>query len=70
MVTQTVTLDELKMRTIEDILSSVADLHHIVYVKLPSGAEVTIQPKQRLEPLPVLEGRIPSHWKEAIYSES
>jgi hypothetical protein len=35
-------------------------------VRLPDGDEVVIASKPRLKPLPVLEGRVPEGWKDAI----
>jgi hypothetical protein len=70
MVMRTLSLDELRTRSIEDIVNSVAAQHRGINVVLPNGDEVVIQPKPRLQPLPVLGGHIPSGWKDAIYRES
>jgi hypothetical protein len=67
MVTQTITLDALKKQSLEEVLQQVADQRVTVTVLLPSGKEVVIEPKSRLKPLPVLEGRIPAGWKDALY---
>jgi len=70
MARRTLSLDELRTRSIEEIVNSVAELRDGINVVLPNGDEVVIQPKPRMQPLPVLDGSIPSGWKEAIYRES
>ncbi len=59
MVEQTLTLAELQEGSLEQILQNVAKANAIVTVLLPDGAEVLIEPKPRLQPLPELEGRVP-----------
>ena len=59
MVEQTLTLAELQEGSLEQILQNVAKANAIVTVPLPDGAEVLIEPKPRLQPLPELEGRVP-----------
>lgn len=61
------TLEELKHKSLEEILSMVLTSDQAVAVRLPTGAEVIIQPKPHLKPLPTLEGYVPPGWKEAIY---
>lgn len=67
---QTLTLEELKYKSLEEILQSVLTNQQVLIVQLPHGAEVIIQPKPQLKPLPILEGYVPQGWKEAIYNES
>lgn len=67
MVAQTITLEALQKQSLEDVFQQVADQLVTVTVLLPSGKEVVIEPKPRLKPLPVLEGRIPKGWKDALY---
>ncbi len=62
-----VTLDDIKNRSIEDILQSVLTDQQMLTITFPDGAEVLIQPKPQLRRLPVLEGYIPPGWKDAIY---
>jgi hypothetical protein len=62
MVSQTLTLAELKEAPIEKILQDVVDQHLTVTVLLPDGKEVAIGPKPSLQPLPELEGRMPAGW--------
>ena len=67
MTNQTLGLDDLKERTLEDVLKEVAKRRVILTVRLPEGEMVTIKSTLRLKPLPVLEGFIPEGWKDAIY---
>ena len=65
---QTVTLASLKGRPLEEIIQRVIDEQSSVTVLLPDGRAVIIEPKQCLQPLPVLEGHVPMGWKDAIYA--
>ncbi|MBI2876269.1 MAG: hypothetical protein HYY20_05250, partial [Candidatus Tectomicrobia bacterium] len=65
-MTQTLTIDELKMRPLEEILQEIVEQQSTIIVLLPNGREVTIEPKPRLKPLPELEGYVPEGWKEAL----
>ena len=67
MAVQTITLEALKKQSLEDFLQQIADQLVTVTVLLPDGKEVMIEPKPRLRPLPVLEGRVPAGWKDALY---
>lgn len=67
MTEQTVTLEALQGQSLEELLQQVADQRVSVTVRLPDGQEVVIEPKPHLKPLPVLEGRIPAGWKDAVY---
>lgn len=69
MMTQTITLYELQQHPLEEWLRSIVTLRQVVYVTLPTGAEVMIRPKPQLPPLPELEGAVSGTWKEAIYHE-
>lgn len=60
-------LDDLRGRTLEEILQQVAERQTGFIVRLPQGDAVTIQPAPRLKPLLVLEGFVPEGWKDAIY---
>ena len=64
---ETLKLEELKHKSLEEILQSVSVKKQVLTVRLTNGAEVIIQPKPELKPLPVLEGYVPEGWKEAIY---
>ena len=61
------TLEELKGRTLEDLLHEVVRSREPITVVLEEGESVTIEPASHLKPLPVLEGRVPEGWKDAIY---
>ena len=61
------TLEELKGRTLEELLHEVARSRESLTVIFEEGESVTIKPASQLEPLPVLEGRVPEGWKDAIY---
>jgi hypothetical protein len=67
MTKHTVTLDDVKHRTVEELIQSVLTTRQILDIRLPDGAEVMIQPKPPLQPLPVLDGYIPKGWKDAAY---
>ncbi len=66
MTTRTLALDDLKDRTLEDVLRQVINQHEVLTVQLPEGETVAIQPVVPLKPLPVLEGFVPKGWKDAI----
>lgn len=67
MTNRTFILDDLKTRTLEDVLQEVIRQQEVLTVRLPEGETVTIKPSPRLKPLPVLEGFILEGWKDAIY---
>lgn len=60
------TLDELKGRTIEELLHEVARGQESITVVLEEGELITIDPATQLKPLPVLDGHVPEGWKDAI----
>ena len=60
-------LADLRGRELEDVLTQVVMQQKALMVRLPKGDVVAIQPTPRLKPLPLLEGRIPQGWKDAIY---
>lgn len=64
---RTLLLDDLKERTLEEVLREVVARQEALAVRLPEGETVSIRPVPRLEPLPVLEGYIPEGWKDALY---
>jgi len=64
---QTLTLDDLREQTLEDVLRRVVRRQEVLTVRLPEGETVAIQPSPRLKPLPVLEGFVPEGWKDAVY---
>lgn len=64
---QTLTLDDLREQTLEDVLRRVIRQQQGLTVRLPEGETVEIQPSPQLKPLPVLEGFVPEGWKDAVY---
>ena len=62
----TVTLEDLQGQSLEEVLQRIADQHASLTVCLADGQEVTIQPKTKLKPLPILDGYVPSGWKEML----
>ena len=67
MMNRSLALDELKGRTLEEVLREVVRQREILTVRLPEGESVAIRPSPQLTPLPVLEGYVPKGWKDAIY---
>jgi hypothetical protein len=70
MTIQVLTLDDVKHRTVEELLRLVSTDQQVLDITLPDGAEVVIQPKPQLQQLPILDGYIPSGWKNAIYNHA
>jgi hypothetical protein len=64
---RTLGLDDLKERTLEDVLREVVRKQEVLTVRLPEGETVAIQPSGQLKPLPVLDGFVPQGWKDALY---
>ena len=62
-------LEEVRVRTVEELLNHVADLHETVRVTLAEGREIEIMPVPALKPLTRLEGYVPAGWKDAVYGE-
>jgi hypothetical protein len=67
MMEQTLMLDDLRERTLEEVLREVVARQQVLTIRLPEGESVAIQPVPRLKPLPILEGSVPDGWKDAIY---
>ena len=65
--TPVITLDQLAGISIEEFLGRAALQEDTLTVQFPDGEAVTIQPKPKLQPLPVLEGYVPKGWKDEIY---
>ena len=70
MMVRNVALDDLRGRTIEDVLTEVAARGEVLVVSLPEGKTVAIRPSPDLEPLPLFECTIAEGWKDAIYEHS
>jgi hypothetical protein len=67
MTEHTVTLEAVKGQSVEALLQQVVEQCVTITVLLPDGAAVVLEPRPRLQPLPVLEGYIPAGWKDALY---
>jgi hypothetical protein len=67
---ETIKLEDLEDKSLDQILHLVLNDQRILTVVLPDGAEIIIQPKPQLKPLTTLEGYVPEGWKEEIYNES
>ena len=63
----TLTLDELKFTSLEELLMRVIREQIQLKIRLANGQTVQIQPEPKLSPLPILEGSVPEGWKDAIY---
>jgi len=70
MTKRTVALDDLKERSLEEVLREVAAQQQELTVQLPNGEGIQIRPVPRLKPLPVLKGYVPEGWKDAINGPS
>ncbi len=66
MTYQASTIEEIEKKPLRDVLRSVLIERKVLAIRLPDGAEVVIQPKVPLQPLPILNGHVPNGWKEAI----
>jgi hypothetical protein len=62
-------LEEVRERTVDELLHQVASEREAVTVVLGDGERVVIQPAPSLKPLPELEGFVPEGWKDAVYGE-
>jgi hypothetical protein len=62
-------LEDLKGRTIDEVLREVAHHGQAITVMLEDGELIVIQPASQLKPLPELEGFVPIGWKDAVYDE-
>jgi hypothetical protein len=67
MTIKTLSINEVKSITIEELVYKVLAEQTVVTIRLSEEDAVTIQPHPKLKPLPVLNGYVPEGWKEAIY---
>jgi hypothetical protein len=67
-MTRTLTLEELKQRSLDEILREIVEQRIVLVVRLPEGHEILLEPRSTLLPLPRLEGYVPQGWKDAVYS--
>ncbi len=64
---RTVAVDELAERLAGDLLRDVLREGDVLTVVLEDGQTVVLRPAGILKNLPVLEGRVPEGWKDAVY---
>ncbi len=69
MAERILTLEEVRGRTVDELLHQVASEREAVTVVFGYGERVVIQPAPSLKPLPELEGFVPGGWKDAVYGE-
>lgn len=67
MSSHTISLEALKNTFVEELILQVLREYQTLTILVPGEQEVIIEAKQKLEPLPILEGTIPADWKDAIY---
>ncbi len=67
MTVATISLKELHVSSLEELLNRVIREQLQLKIRLPNGEIVSVQPEPKLEPLPILEGSVPNDWKDAIY---
>jgi nitrogen fixation protein len=70
MTIQMLTLDDVKYKSVEELLRVVSTDQQVLRITLPNGTEVIIQSLPQLQPLPTLEGFVPKGWKDAIYNHA
>lgn len=67
MPSQTLRLGTLKDIPLEKIILQVLEKRQKLTIWVSDEQQVIIEPKPKLQPLPVLDGYIPEGWKNAIY---
>ena len=67
MANRILVIEDLKERSLEEVLREVISRKEVLTVRLPEGGVVIIKPTLQLEPLPELEGYVPEGWKDALY---
>jgi len=67
MPSQTLKLEAIKDIAVGEIIWQVLRERQTLTIWVSSDQEVVIEPKQKLKPLPVLDGYVPQGWQDAIY---
>lgn len=67
MPSQTLKLEAIKDMAVGEIIWQVLRERQTLTIWVSSDQEVVIEPKQKLKPLPVLDGYVPQGWQDAIY---
>jgi hypothetical protein len=60
-------LEAIKDISLEEVILRVLRENQGLTIQVSEEQEVVIQPQQKLRPLPVLDGRIPEGWEDAVY---
>lgn len=60
-------LEAIKDISVEEVIMRVLRENRGLTIQVSEGQDVVIQPQPKLRPLPILDGRIPEGWEEAIY---
>jgi len=66
-VSKTLTMDEAKMHSLEDLLREIDATQESILVVLEDGHEIEIKPAAKLKPLLTYNTYVPEGWKDAIY---
>ena len=66
-MTRTITVDEVRGRSVDELLQEITHSQETLRVKVAEGEFVEIKPLPKLKPLTRREGYIPTGWKDAIY---
>ena len=66
MTDKVLTLEEVRERTVDELLHEIVSEREAVTVLLGKGEMVIIQPAPSLKPLPELEGFVPAGWKDSL----
>ena len=66
MAGQILNIEELKGISVEEVVRQLLTRRDRLTIVVSEDEEVSIELKSQLKPLPVLEGKIPEGWKDAI----
>lgn len=66
MAGQILNIEELRDVSVEEIVRQLLTRRDRLTIVVSEDEEVSIELKSRLKPLPVLDGKIPEGWKDAI----
>ena len=64
---RTLTIDEVKARSLEELVREIMQTQDALRIEMPEGDAVEIKAVPKLKPLITLEGYVPDGWKDAIY---
>ena len=66
MAGQILNIEELRIVSVEEVVRQLLTRRDRLTIVVSEDEEVSIELKSRLKPLPVLDGKIPAGWKNAI----